>query len=171
MQVVENRKLSPSLEDYLEEIYRLLTSTGDVRVTDIAIKLNVSLPSVNKAIRKLTNFSYISHERYGEISLTQEGIKLGGFLVERNRILQEFLILLRADCDVAKEAEAMEHYLSDSTIEAIHKLVHFLHAETDRFEDFLERHQLVKLDPAEEISGLGDEKADQKGNGSGQEKS
>lgn len=162
---MENQKLSPSLEDYLEEIYRLLTSTGDVRVTDIAMKLNVSLPSVNKAIRKLTNFSYIAHERYGEISLTPEGTRLGRFLVERNRILQEFLILLKADCDVAKEAEAMEHYLSDSTIEAIHLLVHFLRKETVRYQQF------CTLDQAKEIGGLCNEEANCESNDSGQEKS
>jgi DtxR family Mn-dependent transcriptional regulator len=132
-------KLSPSLEDYLEEIYRISTSSGSARVTDIAATLNVSLPSVNKAIRKLKDFEYIMHERYGEIALTEQGKRLGQFLVERNRILQEFLNIIQADCDAAKEAEAMEHYLSDSTIDAIHKLVHFLRESGDCYRRYLDK--------------------------------
>lgn len=44
--------LSPSLEDYLEEIYRISQSGETVRVTDIAACLNVSLPSVTRALQK-----------------------------------------------------------------------------------------------------------------------
>jgi Mn-dependent DtxR family transcriptional regulator len=130
-------KLSPSLEDYLEEIYRFSISAGAVRLTDIAVQLNVSLPSVNKAIRKLKDMEYITHERYGDIIVTETGKELGQFLVERNRLLQEFLLLIFAECDVAKEAEAMEHYLSDTTIEAIRHLVVFMKQHQDHYQKFL----------------------------------
>lgn len=129
--------LSPSLEDYLEEIYRLSVSAGTIRVTDIAIKLNVSLPSVNKAIRKLKEQAYVTHERYGEITVTDQGIQLGRYLVERNRLLQEFLVLIEANCDVAKEAEAMEHYLSATTIKAIEELIVFLKKYQHCYKEFL----------------------------------
>lgn len=131
------KNLSPSLEDYLEEIYRLSISAGTIRVTDIAIKLNVSLPSVNKAIRKLKEQAYVAHERYGEITVTDQGIQLGRYLVERNRLLQEFLVLIEADCDVAKEAEAMEHYLSATTIKAIEELIVFLKKYQHCYKEFL----------------------------------
>ena len=36
--------LTPSLEDYLEEIYRLSINQGFIRITDVARKLQVSLP-------------------------------------------------------------------------------------------------------------------------------
>jgi DtxR family transcriptional regulator, Mn-dependent transcriptional regulator len=131
------KNLSPSLEDYLEEIYRLSISAGTIRVTDIAMKLNVSLPSVNKAIRKLKEQVYVTHERYGEITVTDQGIQLGRYLVERNRLLQEFLVLIEADCDVDKEAEAMEHYLSDTTIKAIEDLIVFLRKYQQCYKEFL----------------------------------
>jgi len=131
------KNLSPSLEDYLEEIYRLSISAGIIRVTDIALTLNVSLPSVNKAIRKLKEQAYVAHERYGEITVTEQGIQLGRYLVERNRLLQEFLTIIEANCDVAKEAEAMEHYLSDTTIMAIEKLIVFLRKHQQCYKAFL----------------------------------
>ena len=131
------KSLSPSLEDYLEEIYRLSISAGTIRVTDIAMKLDVSLPSVNKAIRRLKEQAYVTHERYGEITVTEQGIQLGRYLVERNRLLQEFLTLIEADCDVAKEAEAMEHYLSATTIGAIEELIVFLRKYQHLYQAFL----------------------------------
>lgn len=118
--------LTPSLEDYLEELYRFSLYTDTVRVTDLSIKLGVSMPSVNKALHKLKNGQYISYERYGEITLTEKGKKLGDFLVKRNQLLQEFLVLINTDCDIAAEAEAMEHYLSEATIRSIQAMVTFL---------------------------------------------
>jgi DtxR family Mn-dependent transcriptional regulator len=130
--------LSPSLEDYLEELYRFSLSNDIVRVTDISRKLNVSLPSVSKALRKLKAGQYINYQRYGIINLTDKGRKTGNFLVERNKILQEFLTLICADCDIAAEAEAMEHYLSKKTIESIQLLVTFMQEHPACYQIFLE---------------------------------
>jgi DtxR family Mn-dependent transcriptional regulator len=130
--------LSPSLEDYLEELYRFSLSNDIVRVTDISRKLNVSLPSVSKALRKLKAGQYINYQRYGIINLTDKGRKTGNFLVERNKILQEFLTLICADCDIAAEAEAMEHYLSKETIKSIQLLVTFMQDYTECYQLFLD---------------------------------
>jgi DtxR family transcriptional regulator, Mn-dependent transcriptional regulator len=118
--------LTPSLEDYLEEIYRFSLSLKTVRVTDISNRLNVALPSVTKALYKLRDERYIMYERYGEIKLTVKGKEFGYYLVARNKLLQEFLALICSKCDFAAEAEAMEHYLSTATIDAIKNLVEFM---------------------------------------------
>ncbi|AFQ42779.1 metal-dependent transcriptional regulator [Desulfosporosinus meridiei] len=130
--------LTPSLEDYLEEIYRFSLSTDTVRVTDLSIKLGVSLPSVTKALRKLKSGQYIYYQRYGEINLSEKGKKLGNFLVKRNQLLQEFLVLINTDCDIAAEAEAMEHYLSEATIRSIQAIVTFLNENPKWYEVLLE---------------------------------
>ncbi|MCB8818217.1 metal-dependent transcriptional regulator [Desulfosporosinus shakirovi] len=118
--------LTPSLEDYLEEIYRFSLSLDTVRVTDISKRLQVALPSVTKALYKLRDESYIKYERYGEIKLTDQGKEFGYYLVTRNQLLQEFLALICSKCNFAAEAEAMEHYLSTATIDAIKTLVQFM---------------------------------------------
>lgn len=128
--------LSPSQEDYLEEIYRLLTNNDIVRVTDISQKLKVKLPSVTKALGKLRAGGYITYQKYGEIGLTAEGRRTGRYLVERNTILQEFLQIIRADCDFAAEAEAMEHYLSKSTISSISRLLSFMKENPEIYRQF-----------------------------------
>ncbi|MCT4620367.1 MAG: DNA-binding protein [Marinisporobacter sp.] len=133
--------LSPSLEDYLEEIYRLSLIKSEIRVRDIAEKLNVSSPSVVKALRKLHDASYIIYKKYEGIHLTKEGKKLGSLLVKRNHVLQQFLSVINSPCDVEAEAEAMEHYLSPPTIWAIEKLVEFMKKDPEtmkKFESFCE---------------------------------
>ena len=130
--------LSPSLEDYLEELYRFSLSQNIVRVTDISQKLRVSLPSVSKALGKLKAEQYIHYQRYGVINLTSKGREMGSFLVERNRLLQEFFTLICADCDVAAEAEAIEHYLSKETINSIRFLVGFMQKHSECYQSFIE---------------------------------
>ncbi|GBG58103.1 Fur family transcriptional regulator [Sporomusaceae bacterium FL31] len=129
--------LSPSLEDYLEEIYRLSLSAGTVRVTDISRKLRVSTPSVTKALRRLISKGYITHQRYGLIGVTESGKKMGTFLIERNQTLQEFLMLIRANCDIPAEAESIEHYLSNSTIDSLKSLGLFMQSNPDVYKRYL----------------------------------
>jgi DtxR family Mn-dependent transcriptional regulator len=129
--------LSPSLEDYLEEIYRLSLSAGTVRVTDISRKLRVSTPSVTKALRRLISKGYITHQRYGLIGVTESGKKMGTFLIERNQTLQEFLMLIRANCDIPAEAESIEHYLSNSTIDSLKSLGLFMQNNPDVYKRYL----------------------------------
>ena len=129
--------LSPSLEDYLEELYRLSLSNDIVRVTDISHKLKVSLPSVSRALRKLKEGEYIHYQCYGIIHLTDRGKEVGGVLVDRNRLLQDFLSILCAECNIAAEAEAMEHYLSRGTIHSIELLVKFMLDNPEYYQNFI----------------------------------
>lgn len=131
--------LSPSLEDYLEELYNLYLKNKNLRVIDLASKLDVSSPSVVKALKKLHNDNYIIYEKYKGITLTEKGKKLGKSLVKRNDILQEFLVIIDSDCNPVEEAEAMEHYLSPSTVETFKILSTFLKENNDvlmRFKEY-----------------------------------
>ncbi|MGE5508302.1 MAG: metal-dependent transcriptional regulator [Chitinophagales bacterium] len=130
--------LTPSLEDYLEEIYRFSMETGQVKATSLAVSLNVSLPSVTKALRRLGGAGYVDYRAYEEVTLTAKGFSVGNYLVRRNRTLKEFLKLLRIECDIAEEVESMEHYISPSVVMGIDRLIRFANgAETlaafDRF--------------------------------------
>jgi len=117
--------LTPSLEDYLEEIYRFSQELGYIRITDVADKLDVSLPSVNKAVKVLSEKGYLDYIPYKNIDLTNKGAKLGKFLVKRNQMLQEFLKVIGSKVDREAEAEAMEHYLSRETVDAMAMVVSF----------------------------------------------
>ena len=68
--------ISKSSEEYLKTIYVLMKQKGEVRVTDIANKMNCSKPTVTKQLNILSNNKLIEYESYGEIKLTEEGINL-----------------------------------------------------------------------------------------------
>lgn len=63
--------ISKSQEEYLKNIYILKRQNGNIRVTDIANKMNCTKPSVNKAINNLKENGLINYESYGTIELTE----------------------------------------------------------------------------------------------------
>src|SRR5690554_5504510 len=79
--------LTPSMEDYIEMIYRLSRKSRTIRVNDLAVRLNVQPPSVTKMMQKLNEKNLLSYEKYGMISLTAQGEKLGDFFLVRHNTL------------------------------------------------------------------------------------
>ncbi|MBN2850990.1 MAG: metal-dependent transcriptional regulator [Erysipelotrichaceae bacterium] len=118
--------LSPSSEDYLEAIYRLsmLGKTG-VRSSDVASLLKVAKPSVNRALKMLTDGGWITQEPYALIYLTEEGLKTAESIFSRHRTLQLFLReVLKVEEPIAEDdACKMEHVISDETMKAIHSFM------------------------------------------------
>ena len=64
-------KINEASENYLEAILVLERHEEKVRMSDIAKMLNVSKPSVNKAMGILKDAGYILQEKYGTILLTE----------------------------------------------------------------------------------------------------
>ncbi len=64
-------QLTNSLEEYLKTIYILKNTEDQIRVTDIANKLNCTKPSVNRALNNLKTNNLINYEAYGKIELTR----------------------------------------------------------------------------------------------------
>src|SRR5690606_10903052 len=85
---------TPSMEDYLERIYKLVDEKGYARVSDIAEGLSVHPSSVTKMIQKLDKSSYLVYEKYRGLMLTSKGKKMGKRLMERHQLLESFLTLI-----------------------------------------------------------------------------
>ena len=120
--------ISKSLEEYLKTIYILKKQNNEPRVTDIAIKMNCSKPSVNKSLKLLNEEGLINYESYGQIELTDLGIKLAKKILEAYDIVYIFLKeILNMDEDKAeKEAKKIKMCMSDETL---NKLARYLHKE------------------------------------------
>lgn len=130
-------KLTKSIEDYLEVMYNLRKTKGTIRVTDIAEKLNVKPPSVVEAVGKISRLKLISREKYGEIKLNKKGIKIAEGIIHKHVIIKDFLNMLGVDNETAeKEACAMEHILSNSTINKLKKFTEFIEIYSEN-KDFL----------------------------------
>lgn len=113
-----------SPEDYLEAIYLIMKSTGDVRSIDIANYFGYSKASVSVAMKKLRENGYIAMEQSGKITLTNKGLEIARKVYERHQVLTEFLTALQvSEKNAAADACRMEHILSDESFEAIRKLL------------------------------------------------
>ncbi|MBT3182675.1 MAG: metal-dependent transcriptional regulator [Deltaproteobacteria bacterium] len=118
-------ELSASQEDYLEAIYEIAGDNGVARVRDIAKHQNVSMASVNGAMKRLVKYELINHGRYDYIELTDKGKKRAAKVAKCHALLKKFLVdVLGVDKNTAdKDACAIEHHLSEITVK---KLITFL---------------------------------------------
>lgn len=69
--------ITKASEEYLKTMYVLKKQNGNIRVTDIANKMNCTKPSVNKALNNLKEEKLVKYETYGIIELTEQGRKFG----------------------------------------------------------------------------------------------
>lgn len=118
--------ISKALQEYIKTMYVLKKQNGNIRVTDIADKMNCSKPSVNKALNNLKTTGLIHYETYGTIELTADGEELAKKLLEAYDIVYLFLKdVLNLQTDEAKnEAEKIKSAISDNTINSLAKYVH-----------------------------------------------
>jgi DtxR family Mn-dependent transcriptional regulator len=116
--------MTQSLEDYLEMV-SFLADEGEVRVTDIAARLEVSKPSVLTALKTLEEQNLLKHEHYGLVSLTKTGAIRAGEIRERHSLLTSFLrnIVGVSGETAEKDACKMEHLLSAETLKKMKVLV------------------------------------------------
>lgn len=118
-------KLTSSQEEYLKTIYLLEKNNRKVRVTDIALKLEITKPSVNKAINLLKDMGLIHYETYGNINLSQEGEKYAVEVIKKQDIITMFLVEIlgieRKQAEV--EAIAMKHAISERTTQKLNQYI------------------------------------------------
>lgn len=124
---------TPSMEDYLERIYKLIDEKGYARVSDIAEGLEVHPSSVTKMIQKLDKDNYLVYEKYRGLILTTKGKKMGKRLVDRHQLLEQFLTLIGVqDDNIYKDVEGIEHHLSWDSITCIESLVEYFRRDPSR---------------------------------------
>lgn len=118
--------ISKSMEEYIKTMYILKQKNGNIRVTDIAEKMNCSKASVNKAINNLKENGLVNYESYGTIEITPEGEDLAQKILESYDIVFLFLKdVLGMEYEKAEEeAENMKTSMSDETINKLAKYVH-----------------------------------------------
>lgn len=127
---------TPSMEDYLEKIYRLINEKGYARVSDIAEGLAVHPSSVTKMIQKLDKDNYLVYEKYRGLMLTTKGKKLGKRLVDRHKLLEEFLQVIGVpEASIYKDVEGIEHHLSADSVACIEALVEYFRRDPARIAD------------------------------------
>ncbi|ADF41295.1 MULTISPECIES: transcriptional regulator MntR [Priestia] len=127
---------TPSMEDYIEQIYMLIEDKGYARVSDIADALAVHPSSVTKMVQKLDKDEYLIYEKYRGLVLTAKGQKIGKRLVYRHELLEQLLRIIGVDeKNIYDDVEGIEHHLSWNSIDRIGDLVQYFEENHNRIQD------------------------------------
>ncbi len=115
-QVREARR-TELIEDYVELIADLIDDGGEARTVDIAARLGVAEPTVNKMLKRLRQEALITQKPYRAIFLTEAGRALAEASRKRHQIVEGFLLSIGVSPETARaDAEGMEHHVSDETL-------------------------------------------------------
>ena len=132
-----NEELTPTLEDYLQAIYRIEREQKVTRPKDISEAQNVASSTVTAALQSLAERGMINYEPYELITLTDKGRERAEQLATRHHIVRNFLEgILGLE---ARQAEVtacdMEHSVGRQALE---RFVCFL--------AFIQRHSPIGVD-------------------------
>ncbi len=118
-------KLTASLEDYLEVICNYTENNKNIRAIDISKELNVSRASVTEALKKLAQRGFVNYDRYGTISLTENGKNIAMNVVSKHKILQTFFekILGLTQAEASENACKIEHIITDNAFNKISEYI------------------------------------------------
>ncbi len=110
---VEAMAIQESGENYLEAILIIRERKGYVRSIDVANELNVSKPSVSRAMSVLKREGLIDMDGLNQILLTDEGEEIAQTIYERHKVLTKLFTSLGVDEKTAvKDACRIEHVIS-----------------------------------------------------------
>ena len=118
--------ISKALEEYIKTMYVLKQQNTEIRVTDIATKMNCSKASVTKSLNSLKEKGLVNYEAYGKIELTEEAEEIAQKLLEAYDIVYLFLNDILEVSNSKEEAEKIKSVMSD---DAINKLAMYIHKE------------------------------------------
>lgn len=126
------------MEDYLEMIYRICRDESYVRMNQLANNLNVRPSSSTKIVQKLSSIGLANYEKYGLISLTEKGEKVGEFLYHRHIVLEKFLNIIGVEDSILKDTELMEHYVRPVVLKNIEQFIKFLDSNPNILQKYYE---------------------------------
>jgi DtxR family transcriptional regulator, Mn-dependent transcriptional regulator len=122
------RKTSPAVQDYLKGLCLLeeeLPADKAVSTQLLSARLGVSAASATNMLKKLDSMGLVQHVPYRGAELTGAGRKVGLEVIRHHRLLETYLAeALGVPWDeVHKEAEVLEHVLSEDLEDRISALL------------------------------------------------
>ena len=113
-------KLRASGEDYLEAVLMLQKKNGMVRSIDLARHMEVSKPSISRAVAILQEGGFLTVDSDYFLHLTEAGREVAEKIYERHRFFTEQLIAAGVAPKTA-EADAcrLEHIISDESFDRL----------------------------------------------------
>lgn len=116
--------ISKALEEYIKTMYVLKKQKGEIRVTDIAEKMNCSKASVTKSLNSLKEKNLVKYEAYKQIELTKQAEEIAQKILEAYDIVYIFFNDVLEIENAHEEAEKVKSIISDETLNKLAKYIH-----------------------------------------------
>ena len=118
--MVEAKPISSNMEDYLKTIALLTEDYGFARAVDVATRLQVKMPSVSRALKKLSESGLIIYHPSFPVRLTEDGKERAELILQKHQILKHFFIEIL--CCPEERADSLacriEHEVNEHTVYA-----------------------------------------------------
>jgi DtxR family Mn-dependent transcriptional regulator len=122
--------ITATMQDYLKVMLALSESVHEIRVTDIAAKLDIAKATVAQEINHLKKHGLVTQEKYSAVELTAIGKEVAKEVRWKHVQLRQFLIdVLGVNPKIAEsDACLMEHVVSSHTM---NRLITYLEAHSN----------------------------------------
>jgi DtxR family Mn-dependent transcriptional regulator len=119
--------LSQTEENYLKNLFNLGGGEREVGTNELAAYLGVKPASVNDMLKKLKEKKLVDYEKYGKISLTEEGRKKAIEVVRKHRLWETFLYSTFDFTwdEVHEVAEQLEHIQSAKLVDKLDEFLNY----------------------------------------------
>jgi DtxR family transcriptional regulator, Mn-dependent transcriptional regulator len=119
--MTEHTTQSRSVEDFLKAVYTLQQQEERVSTNTLCDALNIKAPSVTDMAQRLVAAGLVDYQKYRGVVLTDAGREIALKVIRRHRLIELYLMRelgyeLR---EVHKEADKLEHAVSDHFVDAI----------------------------------------------------
>ena len=116
--------LTSSMEDYLESVFILQKGKGYARCVDISNHLNVTMPSVSRAVKELSKKKCLIKKDDGTLSLTEQGQQIAQQIYEKHQFFTKRLVEAGVPQDIAaQDACKLEYVISEISFKKLKEAV------------------------------------------------
>ena len=83
---------SQTIENYLKALYKLSLHSEEISTTDIAHYMDVTLPTVNSMVKKLSDLDFIIYKKYKPLIMSDLGRKEAALIIRKHRLTEMYLV-------------------------------------------------------------------------------
>ncbi|MCX8170815.1 MAG: metal-dependent transcriptional regulator [Candidatus Bathyarchaeota archaeon] len=118
-------EVTPTVEEYLECIYRLEEKYGLARTRDIVKMMDVAPGTVTNTIEWLERSGLVTHQPYRGVKLTSKGQMIAIRVLRKHRLAERLLVdVLRVEWEKAHDlACKLEHGLTEEVIKPLERFL------------------------------------------------
>ena len=108
--------ISPAMQRYAAEIFRLQEDTAHVGLTSLAAHLDVSAQATSRMVKRMKDIGLIAHEPYRGVRLTEPGERQAMPALRRHRLIEVFLVdVMGYDwAEIHDRADVLERGIDDA---------------------------------------------------------